>query len=97
MNAKNFPGPWEIAVAAEINAERAAQDVPVHELAERAGVHPGSMPRYMKGRRQMNLGLVEKFAEALGVDVWVLIRRADERVRKASGENPQDVSDGLDG
>jgi transcriptional regulator with XRE-family HTH domain len=54
----------------------------VSELAERVGIHPGSMPRYMKGQRKLTLDLVEQFASALGIPVGTLLARADERQKE---------------
>lgn len=66
-------------VVAQINAERAARNMSVKELAARVGIHPGSMPRYMNGERQLTLGQVEAFANALGIDLMTLLRRAEQR------------------
>lgn len=74
---------------AEINAERARQKMTVAELAERAGIHPGSWPRYMKNEGQVTLGLVVRFAAALDIDVPTLHRRAEERLRQERRANSQ--------
>lgn len=90
------PGPWELAVIAQIAAERAASGMTVGELAQRVGVHPHSMPRYMKGERELGLTLVERFANALGVDIHVFLRRVEERQNEASRRHLQSVRDDLD-
>jgi len=96
MNAETSPGPWEAAVVAQIDAERAALRMTVRELAERVGVHPGSMPRYMKGERRLTLGMVERFAEALRIDLPTLLARAGERQRESARLNAQLAGDVLD-
>jgi len=98
MNTKNAhsPGPWEQAVVAQIGAERAARGMPVKELAERVGIHPGSMPRYMKGQRGLDLALVERFAAALEIDIGVLLARANERQGQSGRPHLKVVGDGLD-
>lgn len=75
-------GPWEAAVVAQIAAERATRRMSVNELAKRVGIHPGSMPRYMSGERHLTLGMVERFALALDIDLATLLSRADERQSK---------------
>ncbi len=70
------------AILAEIKAERAALGLQVGELAERVGIHPGSMPRYVSGERDLPLRLLEKLARELNMDLPTLVRRADERLRR---------------
>lgn len=98
-------GPWEAAVIAQIAAEREARRLPKNELAQSVGIHPGSMSRYMKGERHLTLGMVERFAVALGIDLATLLRRAEERQResgrrhlKIAGSDLQDAeTDTTDG
>jgi len=66
-------------VLAQIKAERAALDMPVAELADKAGVSQRAISRYLSGEREMSLRLVESFALALGIDLPTLIQRAAER------------------
>ena len=95
MTRTTSPGPWERAIVAQIEIERADQRMPVGVLAKRAGIHPGSMPRYMKGERHMTLDLVESFATALGLDIGTLLRRADERQSEVGRPDLQVASNGL--
>lgn len=90
-------GPWEAAVIAQIAAEREARRIPVNELAQRVGIHPGSMPRYMKGERHLTLSMVESFAIALGIDLATLLRRADERQREVGRRHLQVAGSDLEG
>lgn len=71
--------------------------MPVSELASKVGIHPGSMPRYMRGERRLTLAMVESFATALGVDLATLLRRAEERQREGARANLQVVGNGLNG
>lgn len=95
MTRTTSPGPWERAIVSQIEIERAAQRMPVNELAKRAGIHPGSMPRYMNGSRHLTLDLVESFAAALEVDIATLLRRAEERQGEVSRSDLQIASNGL--
>ena len=96
-NDKTPLGPWELAVVAQIAAEREARRMPVNELAKRVGLHPGSMPRYMKGERRMTLAMVESFAEALGIDLKTLLRRVEDRQKESGRTNLKAVGGGLNG
>jgi transcriptional regulator with XRE-family HTH domain len=79
MSASTSPGGLASAVVAQIKAERAALDMPLGVLAEQAGITPRSLNRYLKGEREMTVALVERLAEALGVDLGTLLQRAGER------------------
>jgi transcriptional regulator with XRE-family HTH domain len=91
------PGPWEAAVIAQIAAEREAQRMPVAELAAMAGIHPGSWSRYMKGERHLTLDMVERFAVALGLELNVLLARADDRQGHVARGHLEVVRNGLNG
>ncbi len=91
------PGPWEAAVIAQIAAEREAQRMPVSEIAALAGIHPGSWSRYMSGERHLTLDMVERFAVALGIELNVLLARADDRKDDGGRAHLEVVRNGLNG
>ena len=55
------------------------------ELAERVGIAPASVSRYMSGKRLPRIETVRKIADALGISVEVLCRddAADELAESA--------------
>lgn len=67
------------AVVRQIKAEAAANGLTLDELARSAGIGPRTFARYISFERAMNLAQIEAVAEALGLDVPTLIRRAQDR------------------
>jgi transcriptional regulator with XRE-family HTH domain len=74
--------PFEAAMAVAIEAERAAQRIPVGEFAGRSGVPVRTMQRYLHGERTIPLGLIVEMAKTLGVSAEYLFEEARKREAK---------------
>lgn len=79
MTTSTTGGGFAAAVVAQINAELAAKGMSKTELASRAGVSMRAQARYLKGGREISIGLLERYSEALGLDLLTLLERARER------------------
>lgn len=83
-----IPGPHEglnAAVAAQIQAERAAKGLTVKQLAEASDVHYGSLRRYLKCERDIDVATAEALASALGLEVIDLVADAMKRMERQGG------------
>ena len=69
------------AVAAELRAERAAQEVTLRELEARTGHSYSALHKYLSGTRILPLHTFMDVCDALGVDAIEINRRADERMK----------------
>lgn len=67
------------AVAGEIRAEAARQQVSGRELAHRVGKPETTVARYLRGATDMSVDDIELFAAALNVSLVDLITRAYDR------------------
>jgi transcriptional regulator with XRE-family HTH domain len=74
---KNHPGTrLNMAVAAEIRAERAAQGLTLEELSNASEIPVRTLIRLTKGERNINVNQLAKIGNALDVDPTELVRRA---------------------
>jgi transcriptional regulator with XRE-family HTH domain len=73
------------AVAAELRAERAAQNLTVQELAERSAVPYASLRRYLAAERHIDVATLETLAKALGTSTPDLVWAATERLNRGAG------------
>lgn len=70
-------------MAAEIKAERVAQDMTIKGLAEKSGVPEGTLNRMTsKDIRDINITQMSLIAGALGLDLAELVKRAEARARR---------------
>ena len=74
----------QAAVAAEIRAEMAAQDIRQPELAKRISINQSSVSRYLtpndEARRDMPMYVFADIAKALGLTMRVIAERAERRL-----------------
>lgn len=70
------------AVAAELRAERAAQDLTVQELADMAGIPFGSLRRYLAAERNIDVATLAALAAALGTTSGEIVAAAEERMAR---------------
>jgi transcriptional regulator with XRE-family HTH domain len=75
------------AVAAELRAERAAQNLTVQQLAARADVPYASLRRYLAAERYIDVAVLHALAGALGTSSASLIASAEDRLNRAGGAN----------
>lgn len=75
------------AVAAELRAERAAQNLTVQQLAARADVPYASLRRYLAAERYIDVAVLHALAGALGTSSASLVAAAEDRLRRAGGAN----------
>jgi transcriptional regulator with XRE-family HTH domain len=69
----------QAGVVAAIESERAAQRLTQAELADRAGISVRALIRYLNLERDLRIPLVERIADALGVDAGALLLGRIER------------------
>ena len=72
-------GSLAAAVVAQIKAERAVLGIQLGDLAERVGIDVRTQNRYFKGEREMTIGMVDRYAQALDIELATLLARARER------------------
>ena len=79
----NFEG-LEAALAIQIKIELVERGLDQKTLAERVGIHPVTMTKYLKNQRSMPVPVLIDIAEAVGVSPRVLMQRAEARLRSAA-------------
>jgi len=72
---------FSAAVAAELRAERAAQNLTIQDLVERSGLVKVTLLRYLNAQRDIPVPALFAIANGLGVSPGVLLDRAAERAR----------------
>jgi transcriptional regulator with XRE-family HTH domain len=70
------------AVAAELRAERAAQNLTVQQLSELADVPYASLRRYLAAERYIDVAVLHALATALKTSSTALIASAEERLSR---------------
>lgn len=75
-------GGLNAAVAAELRAERAAQNLTVQELAEISDVPYASLRRYLAAERHIDVTVLAALAKALGTTPPDLVFAATERMNR---------------
>jgi len=71
----------EEAIAKQIKVELVERGLDQKELAERIGIHPVTLTKYMKGQRSMPMPTFFAVADALGLSPRELMTRAEARVQ----------------
>jgi transcriptional regulator with XRE-family HTH domain len=74
------------ALGKTIRAERGAAGLSLEALGERVGIHRNTLHNYEKGAKEITFGTLVDIADALGLDVTDLTRRAEERRDHAERE-----------
>ena len=85
MDMTPIEGPDEglnAAVAAELRAERAAQNLTVQELATQSEVPYASLRRYLGAERDIHVSVLAALAEALGTTASELVAAAAVRMSR---------------
>lgn len=75
------------AVAAELRAERAAQQATYETLAEHMGSNPGTLYKYFSGKRAIPLSTFSAICEALRIDPLTIGQRAQQRINEVGGRD----------
>lgn len=78
----NFEG-LEAALATQIKVELVESGMDQKTLAERVGIHPVTMTKYLKNQRSMPIPVLIDVAAALGTSPRVLMQRAESRLQSA--------------
>jgi hypothetical protein len=85
MNAPS-PSPLGREVINEINSQAGERRLSMRQLALRAGIGYRSAQRYLnldaKDWRELTVGNLERFCDALGLDYVVLVDNATKRLEK---------------
>lgn len=71
------------AVAAELRAEKAAQNLTNQDLAERSGIPVVSVQRYLAPKRAIDVEVLEQLAEALGKTATEIVIAAEQRLGRS--------------
>ena len=71
----------EEALAKQIKVELVERGMDQKELAERIGIHPVTLTKYMKNQRSMPMPTFFAVADALGLSPRELMTRAEARVQ----------------
>jgi transcriptional regulator with XRE-family HTH domain len=72
----------EAALATQIKVELVERGLDQKTLAERVGIHPVTMTKYLKNQRVMPVSTLFEIAGALGLSPRVLMQRAEARVAR---------------
>lgn len=70
----------EAALATQIKVELVEAGMDQKTLAERVGIHPVTMTKYLKNQRVMPVSTLIEIASVLGVSPRVLMQRAEARI-----------------
>ena len=77
----NFEG-LEASLATQIKVELVERGIDQKTLAERVGIHPVTLTKYMKNQRSIPLPVLIDIAVALGVSPRELMERAEARLSR---------------
>lgn len=77
----NFEG-LEASLATQIKVELVEAGMDQKTLAERVGIHPVTLTKYMKGQRSIPMPVFFDIANTLGVSPRVLMERAEARLAR---------------
>lgn len=77
----NFEG-LEASLATQIKVELVEANMDQKTLAERVGIHPVTLTKYMKNQRSIPLPVLIDIAVALGLSPRVLMERAEARLAR---------------
>lgn len=69
------------AVAHDLRDERIRQSVSMDSLAAKSGLSQPMISYVERGMRNPTLDTLLRIADALGVDLWELLRKASNRVK----------------
>ena len=69
----------DAALSAQIRVELADRGMDQKTLAERVGIHPVTMTKYLKNQRVMPVNILFEIAGALGLSPRLLMQRAEAR------------------
>lgn len=79
----NFEG-LEAALATQVKVELVERGLDQKTLAERVGIHPVTMTKYLKNQRSMPIPVLIDIASVLGLSPRMLMQRAEARIRSAA-------------
>ena len=71
------------AVAAELRAERVAQEVTLDDLIDRVSLSRNTVWRLLNCERFITIEALVEIADALGVSVLTIVSRAQERLAES--------------
>lgn len=77
----NFEG-LEASLATQIKVELVERGMDQKTLAERVGIHPVTLTKYMKNQRSIPLPVLIEMAVALGISPRELMERAEARLAR---------------
>lgn len=75
-------GTHNLALAAEIRAERAASGLTQAQLAEKSGINYETLKFVLKGTRPINVTQIVQLSQAFGIEPADLVERAMARAQR---------------
>ena len=72
----------EAALGTQIKVELVEKGLDQKTLAERVGIHPVTMTKYLKNQRTMPVNVLFDIAGALGLSPRTLMQRAEARIAR---------------
>lgn len=86
MNAipdiEDYADRYQSALAAELRAERARQELTVEAIAKHADMQTRTVSRYMNGDRDIPFTRLRAMCDALDIDPINLMRLVEQRISK---------------
>lgn len=79
-------GTHNLALAAEIRAERAASGLTQMQLAEKSGINYETLKFVLKGTRPINVTQIVQLSRAFGIEPAVLVERAMARAERMGAD-----------
>lgn len=70
------------ALATQIKVELVERGMDQKTLAERVGIHPVTMTKYLRNQRNMPVNVLFEIAGALGLSPRLLMQRAESRISR---------------
>lgn len=89
MKYQNIP----LYLGAEIRTQAAIARLKLKDVADRAGLTPSTLNRYLKGERDMQISTLFAIAEALNTDVRELLTRVQARLEQDEAQQETEYFD----
>jgi len=74
----------EAALATQIKVELVERGLDQKTLAERVGIHPVTMTKYLKNQRSMPMPVLIDISATFGISPRVLMQRAEARLQSSA-------------
>jgi len=72
---------FQAAVIAEFEAEREKRGISYREIEKRTGINTGTLSKWIKGGTEIRVQALYELCQAIGVDIFVITKRAQDRLK----------------